>query len=179
MMPRWAWDWFWLLLFRPTPRWAFGGWRRFLLRRFGARIGAGAVIRPSCRVQCPWNLTMERLSCLADHVVCDCSASITLGAKVIVSQHAMLSTASLNARTARFEPLVRSIQIEDRAWVASHVFVGPGVHIGRGAVVGACAVVAEDVAPWAIVVGNPLRTVGRRTIQEAVAGAPETASPNF
>jgi len=47
------------------------------------------------------------------------------------------------------------IRIEDGAWVCARAFVGPGVMIGKGAVVAACAVVSKDVAAWNVVVGNP------------------------
>src|SRR5690606_33503974 len=45
---RFAWELVWLLAFRPTPRWALHGWRRQLLRWFGAEVGAGCRIAPSC-----------------------------------------------------------------------------------------------------------------------------------
>jgi putative colanic acid biosynthesis acetyltransferase WcaF len=47
------------------------------------------------------------------------------------------------------------IRVEEGAWVCARAFVGPGVVIGKGAVVAACAVVSKDVAAWNVVVGNP------------------------
>ena len=45
----------------------------------------------------------------------------------------------------------------------------PGVHIGRGAVVAAGAVVTQDVDPLDIVAGVPARRIGRRGIDPAYA----------
>ena len=60
-------------LFRLSfPTWY--GWRRFLLRRFGARIDATAHVRRTARIECPWNLRMERNSCLGDHAIAYCLA---------------------------------------------------------------------------------------------------------
>jgi acetyltransferase-like isoleucine patch superfamily enzyme len=56
----------------------------------------------------------------------------------------------------------RGIVIEDDVWLASGVVVLDGVHIGRGSVVGAGAVVAEDLPPYSIAVGSPARVVRDR-----------------
>jgi putative colanic acid biosynthesis acetyltransferase WcaF len=64
-------------------------------------------------------------------------------------------------------PLLKPpIDIGDEAWICADAFVGPGVNIGRGAVVGARAVAVSDVVPWAVVAGNPARQVKIRSIGE-------------
>jgi putative colanic acid biosynthesis acetyltransferase WcaF len=50
------------------------------------------------------------------------------------------------------------------AWVCADAFVGRGVTIGEGTIVGAKAVAMKDVNPWTIVVGNPARENKRREI---------------
>ena len=151
----------WRLFFRQTPRWALGGWRRFLLRAFGARIGRGAVVHPTCRISAPWNLTIGELSCLGDHVDCCCEAPVTIGSRSTVSQNSMLCTATYDTTTRCFMPVAHPIVIEDFAWVAANAFVGPGVRIGTRAVAGAGAVVTENVLPWSVVGGNPARFIKR------------------
>jgi putative colanic acid biosynthesis acetyltransferase WcaF len=47
------------------------------------------------------------------------------------------------------------ISIGDQSWICADAFVGPGVNVGEGAVVGARAVAMRDVEPWTVVVGNP------------------------
>jgi len=54
----------------------------------------------------------------------------------------------------------RPIRIGDDVWIGFNAAVLKGVSIGRGAVVGACAVVTKDVPAYAVVVGNPARQVG-------------------
>lgn len=56
----------------------------------------------------------------------------------------------------------RGIQIEDDVWLATRVVVLDGVRIGKGAVVGAGAVVTRDIPPYAIAYGVPARVVGYR-----------------
>lgn len=47
-------------------------------------------------------------------------------------------------------------------WLGTECLVLPGVTIGHGAVVGARAVVTEDVPPYGVVAGNPARLAHRR-----------------
>ena len=65
------------------------------------------------------------------------------------------------------EPLLKPpIHIVDQVWVCTDAFVGPGITVGEGAIVGARAVALKDVAAWSIVVGNPARPVKKRVINE-------------
>jgi maltose O-acetyltransferase len=52
--------------------------------------------------------------------------------------------------------------IEDEVWIGERVIVLPGRRIGRGAIVGAGAVITRDVSPSQIVGGNPARVIGSR-----------------
>lgn len=53
-------------------------------------------------------------------------------------------------------------------WIGTHATIMPGVAIGDGAIVGAHAVVATDVPPYAEVVGNPARVIRQRFAPEVV-----------
>lgn len=162
---RLLWQCVWILLYRPSPA-PLHGWRRMLLRCFGARIGAHAHPYPTAKIWGPWNLTMEAGSCLGPHVDCYCVAPVTLGAKSTVSQYSYLCSASHDFNQKAFPLTAAPITVEAHAWIAADVFVGPGVHIGQGAVVGARSTVMRDIEPWSIVAGNPPRTIGHRTPQD-------------
>jgi putative colanic acid biosynthesis acetyltransferase WcaF len=157
---RW-WNLVWLLLFRPTPV-AFFGWRRFLLRVFGADLSKTCVIYPSVKIWAPWNLTMKASSCLADYVDCYCVAPIFIGENATVSQYTFLCTAS-HDYTKRDMPLIaKNIVVASRAWVCADVFVGPGVVIGEGAVVLARSVAVHDLEPWSVCAGHPAKKIKDR-----------------
>ena len=158
---RLAWSIVWLFLYRPSPR-TFHAWRRWLLRIFGAQIGTGAVPYAAARIWAPWNLTMAANSCLSDGVDCYCVAPITIGAHATVSQYSYLCSASHDYRDPTMPLVIAPIVIGAEAWVAADVFVGPGVAIGEGAVVGARSTVTQDVDPWTVVAGSPPLVRGRR-----------------
>lgn len=141
-------------LYRLSPT-VLHGWRRMLLRCFGGCIGVGAHPYPRAKIWAPWNLIMEAHSCLANDVDCYCVAPIRVGAHATVSQYSYLCAASHDHRDPSMPLIVAPIVIEPYAWVAADVFVGPGVTVGEGAVVGARSTVIQDVAPWTVVAGSP------------------------
>ena len=54
---------------------------------------------------------------------------------------------------------VKPVIIDDDVWIGGRVTILPGVHIGRGAVIGAAAVVTKDVPKYAVVAGNPAKVL--------------------
>jgi len=89
---------------------------------------------------------------------------VTVGSQVVVSQDAYLCTASHDITSKTMELVTNPIKIGSNVWIAAKATVLPGVVIGDGVVIGACAVVAKDVRPWAIAVGNPASVVGERKL---------------
>lgn len=156
-----AWGLVYTFLYRPSPV-ILHGWRRFLLRCFGASVGPGAHPYPTARVWAPWNLTMERDSCLGHHVDCYSVAPILIAARAVISQYTYLCAASHDYHDPAFPLTSAPIMIGPMAWVAAGAFVGPGVTVGEGAVVGARSVIFEDVPAWTVVVGNPARAIKQR-----------------
>jgi putative colanic acid biosynthesis acetyltransferase WcaF len=148
-------------LYRFSPK-VWHAWRCFLLRSFGAKVGPGAHPCPRARIWAPWNLTMDADSCLADDVDCYCVAPITVGRKATVSQYSYLCAASHDYRDAEMRLVAAPIVVEAFAWVAADVFVGPGVTVGVGAIVGARSTVIHDVEAWTVVAGSPARKIGER-----------------
>lgn len=160
---RLAWSAVWLLLFRPTPRF-FHGWRRFLLRLFGARVGRCVHVYPSCRILAPWNLHLDDHSCLGPYVDCFCVAPISIGPHSTVSQYAHLCAAGHDIEKPNMPVISAPIRVNSQAWVCAGAFVGPGITVGEGAVVGARAVVVQDVPEWTVVAGNPARPIKQRIV---------------
>ncbi len=56
----------------------------------------------------------------------------------------------------------RKVTLEDDVWIGARAVILPGVTIGKGSIVGACALVTKDVPPYAIVGGVPARVIGSR-----------------
>lgn len=159
-----AWNLVYMILYRPSPV-PLHGWRRFLLRCFRAKIAEGAHAYPTARIWAPWNLVMGRNSCLGSHVDCYSVAVVSLGDDAIVSQYSYLCSASHDYQDPGFQLVAAPITIGSMAWIAADVFIGPGVTVGEGAVVGARSTVLKDVPPWAVAAGNPCKVIKHRLLQ--------------
>jgi len=156
------------VLFRPTPQFMYG-WRAFLLRRFGARIGRGVKIRPGVKVTYPWRLTVGDYVWIGDGTELYTLAEIRIGSHVALAQDVAVITGSHRFREPSFEIYAEPIVIEDECWLCAGAFIHPGVTLARGSIVGARAVVHENTAPLSVNVGMPAKRVGYRHETEAAA----------
>jgi putative colanic acid biosynthesis acetyltransferase WcaF len=152
-------------LFRFSPRPCFG-WRRFLLRSFGAKIGQRVHVYPSATIYFPWNLEVGDESAIGEQVFIYNLGSVTLGPRVTISHCAHLCAGTHDYTKPDFPLLRPPIVIGSDAWICADAFVGPGVTVGEGAIVGARAVAMKNVRPRSIVVGNPARESRKREITQ-------------
>lgn len=159
------WNIVYIVAFRPFGLIFFNSWRLFLLRCFGAKLHPKARVYSSAKIWAPWNLEMDAYSCLGPNVDCYNPALIKIGQHSVVSQKSYLCSASHDITDCTSPLLVAPIIIEDQAWIAADSFIGMGVTIGQGTVVGARACVYKNVAPWCVVGGNPAKILKKRIIK--------------
>lgn len=131
--------------------WCPGALRVAVLRRFGARIGEGVNVRHRVRIHWPWKLSVGDGSWIGEGTWILNLVDVEIGANVCVSQDVLLCTGSHDRNSPTFEFDNAPIRIEDHAWVAARATVLRGVVVGRGAVVGATALVVGDVAAGVVV----------------------------
>jgi len=148
-------------LFRCSPRHLYG-WRNFLLRRLGARIGRAVRIYPSADIFYPWNVIIEDDATIGPRVQVYSLGKISIGRGALISQNVHLCAGSHDYTQAHLPLLTPPISIGAGAWLCADAFVGPGVTVGEFAIVGARAVAVRDVPPRAIVAGNPARVLRER-----------------
>lgn len=148
-----------LFVWSPRQLW---GWRRFLLRLFGARIGRNVHMFPTVRIAIPWNISIGDESSIGDHAILYSLGPITIGRQATVSQNAHLCAGTHNYLCADMPLEKPPISLGDGAWICADAFIGPDVTVGDLAIVGARAVVIKDVAPNMMVAGNPARVLRKR-----------------
>jgi putative colanic acid biosynthesis acetyltransferase WcaF len=168
----WQLAWFFLGLPLLRSGWIpFSGLRVRLLRAFGARVGAGVVVKPGVRVKYPWRLTVGNHSWIGEDCWIDNIADVRLGNDVCLSQGSYLCTGNHDWTDPGFRLIEKAILIGDGAWVGARAVVCPGVVIGQNAVLGAGSVAARAVPAQEIHAGNPARFVRERKFQKAPATA--------
>ncbi|MES1024384.1 putative colanic acid biosynthesis acetyltransferase [Gloeocapsa sp. BRSZ] len=168
--PGWYVQLWWLVqstLFGLSPQFMYA-WRRWLLKTFGATVGQKVLIRPTARITYPWKVQIGDYSWIGDDVVLYSLGDIAIGNNVVISQRSYLCAASHDYNSPSFDIFAKPVRIEDEVWLATNVFVAPGVTIGKGAVVGACSSVFRSLPSMMICTGCPAQPLRRREKQTAV-----------
>ena len=157
----------WLCLFRPSPR-PLHAWRVALLRLFGAKIGQHFHVHASVRVWAPWQLRVGDHVGVGERVHFYNMAPITIADEAVISQGAHLCAGTHDYTSPVFQLQAFPIHIGHRAWICTEAFVGPGVHIPEGCVIGARAVITRTPkeGAWHVYAGNPARPIKPRVIRD-------------
>ena len=152
---RTIWSVAWTFLFRLSPK-PCHAWRRWLLQLFGAKLGEHVHVYPNVKIWAPWQLAVGHHSGLADGVVIYNIAPITIGHHCVVSQGAYLCTGSHDIDSDNFQLIAKPIVLADYVWICAQAFVGPGVSVNEGCVLGAHGVVVKSIdQAWTVWAGNP------------------------
>jgi putative colanic acid biosynthesis acetyltransferase WcaF len=150
------------------------GFRRLLLRAFGAEIGNGVVMQQHFCVKYPWNLRVGNNCWFGEECWIDNLVPVTVGNNVCISQGAYLCTGNHDWSDPTFALVVRSIRLEDGAWIGARSTLAPGVTIGECAVVGLGAVVSKSIPAFEVHAGNPARFVRVRDFK--AQGSPDVTA---
>lgn len=152
----------WLIRLSPRPMF---GWRRSVLRLFGAEVGPGVRFYSSTRFYMPWNVSIGAYAALGEDAYIYSLGKVSIGAAATISYRAHLCAGTHDLRDPTLPLQKPPITIEARAWIGTEAFIGPGVVVGTEAVVGARAVVVRSVPANAVMAGNPARQVGTRELR--------------
>jgi len=140
-------------------------WRRLWYRLFGAKIGKSVLIRPSVKCVYPWKLSIGDYSWIGDEVSLYTLGEIEIGSNTVISQNCYLCTGSHDYTSPAFDIFTQKITIGNEVWLASDVFVAPGVTIGKGAVVGVRSTVLNDLPEGMVCYGNPAKPIKPRLMK--------------
>ena len=152
-----------LFLLKPFSLPFFNTWRIFLLKCFGAKIGAGSIIYSSVYIPSPKNLTIGREVCIGPEVKLHFGKTL-IGDKVTISQRVYLCSATHETTSLNTPFVSGTIVIKDFAWIAAEAFIMTNTTIGEGAIVGARSAVFKDVDDWSVVGGNPAKFLKERIV---------------
>ena len=141
--------------------------RSGLLRLFGAKIGRGAVIRPTARFTYPWKIEIGDYSWIGDDVVLYSLERIAIGKHCVISQKSYLCTGTHDPQDPAFGLITAPVIINHGVWIAADCFIGPGVEIGANALIGARSSVFKNMPASFVCTGTPCRPRYRREINKS------------
>ena len=137
--------------------------RRFLYRRFfRIRIGDESVIYWQCRFFAPRSISIGDNTFIGNNAFLDGRCGLTIGNRVITASEVAIYTLQHDINDPKFAHVGAPVVIEDYVYIGPRAIILPGVKIGRGAVVGAGAVVTADVEAYTFVGGVPARFIRHR-----------------
>ena len=140
------------------------GFKIFLLRLFGAKIGKGVIIKPGVNVKYPWHLIIGNHTWIGENVWIDCLVAITVGNNVCISQGATLLTGSHNYKKKTFDLITQPVTLEDGVWIGAGAIVNLGVTAASHAVLTSGSVATKNLEAYSIYQGNPAGKVRERII---------------
>ncbi len=138
--------------------------RPLILKCFGAKVPLNSMFFGSTWIEFPWNLTCGEYSAIGPRVHIYNLGRVSIGDNTVISQDAYLCAGTHNYNDPKMPLIKEPIIIGGSVWICAGSFIGPGVTISEGAIVGARGVAMNDVPPWTIVAGNPARPIKKRKI---------------
>ena len=149
------------IFFRYSPSFLFG-WRRLLLKLFGAKIGRKVIVYSSVKIWLPSNLILHAGATLGRGVNIYNQGRVEIGENSIVSQGTHICASTHDYNNPLHPLLLAPVVIGKNAWLCADSFVGPDVQIGEGTVIGARAVIMKSTLPWGVYAGNPALKIKQR-----------------
>lgn len=150
-------------LFNKVPSQSFRKW--LYTKLLGYQVGKNAIIQMGCYIYCRGNIGMLKIgddTMINRECVLDSRGGLYIGSKVNISPYVQIYTASHDPQSSTFAEVRAAVYIDDYCWLSTRSMILPGVHIGKGAIVAAGAVVSRNVEPYSIVGGIPAHVIGKR-----------------
>lgn len=143
---------------------------------FMKKIGKGVYIMGGCKILNPRGIEIGNYSGINHHTDIGGRGGLTIGNHVMIGPYCQILTAVHKSDDWK-KPITRQgieckpVLIEDDVWIGTHAVILPGVKIGKGAIIGAGAVVTKDVEPYSLVAGVPARHIRYRFSEKNIQKA--------
>lgn len=138
-------------------------------KKYFSSAGEGIVIHPDVRIRNIHLINLNDRARIGESVMIQAGGGVDLGKDVLIGPGVKIWSANhgfsdLNTPIQDQEYEVKKVVIGDGCWIGANAFIMPGVELGKGCIVSACAVVSGKKYPdYKILSGNPARVIGDRT----------------
>jgi maltose O-acetyltransferase len=136
--------------------------RNLIYRLSGIKIGKSSTIHMWAKFFQPKNITIGEDTMIGNTAFLDGRANITIGNHVDIASEVMIYNSEHDINDPNFAAIEDKVIIDDYVFIGPRAIILPGVHLGKGAIVAAGAVVTKDVSDFNIVGGVPAKVIGER-----------------
>lgn len=133
------------------------------LRLFGAKIGKNTYVARNTDVREPDLIELGENVVINKGVLLDGRGGLSIGNNVDIAQDTLILTAQHDYNDDYHKFITSKTIIDEYVWVGARALILPGIHIFRGAVVAAGAVVTKDVDEMTVVGGVPAKKITIRS----------------
>lgn len=137
--------------------------RRIFYRLCGVKIGKGSTIHTGAVFYKPWNIKIGKDSIIGEGAVLDGRDKLIIGDHVDIASEVMIYNSQHDLQSEDFHATLAPVTIGDYVFIGPRAIILPGIKIGKGAAIGAGAVVTRDVEEFTIVGGVPAKVIGQRS----------------
>jgi putative colanic acid biosynthesis acetyltransferase WcaF len=142
--------------------------KRRMLILFGARVGAGLVIKPNVNIKYPWFLEIGDNVWIGEYAWIDNLCEVKIGSNVCISQGAYILTGNHDYRKPEFDLIIRPVRIASGVWIGAKSVVCPGAVLESHAVLTVGSVAIRTVDAHTIYSGNPATPVKKRDVRSTL-----------
>lgn len=155
---------FWLYILRLVGHIPSHTIRKTFYLLSGIKIHSSSTIHLGANFFKPSGIIIGANTIIGDHAFLDGRAPLTIGNHVDIASQVLIYNDEHNIHSADFGNSFGSVTIDDYVFIGPRVIVLPNVHLGRGAVVAAGAVVTKDIPPFEVWGGVPAKKITHRKI---------------
>ncbi|MCX7985374.1 MAG: acyltransferase [Bacteroidales bacterium] len=133
----------------------------YLRKIIGYTIGKGTALHMNIFITGK-SFSIAENSVINRRCYLDCRGGIEIGKNVSISPEVYIISSTHLPDDPEYRFVGKKVVIDDYVWIGAKAIILPGVHLGKGCIVGAGSVVTRDVEPFQIVAGNPARFIRMR-----------------
>lgn len=140
--------------------------RKLIYRLGGIKIGFGSTLHMGIKFYETKNIIIGQDTIIGENSVLDGRDELRIGNHVAIASEVMIYNSQHDVNDENFNAIIKPVLIDDYVFIGPRAIILPGVKIGRGAIVGAGAVVTKDVLANTIVGGVPAHEIGQRNLKD-------------
>ncbi|WP_282117797.1 WcaF family extracellular polysaccharide biosynthesis acetyltransferase [Maribacter aquivivus] len=131
------------------------GFKVWLLKIFGAKVGIGIVIKPRVNIHFPWKLEIGNHAWIGEEAFILNFEQIKIGNNVCISQRSFLCGGNHDYRIPSMPYRNGPIELQDGCWVGANCFIGPNVVIGYDSVITVGSIIIASTEPNKVITQRP------------------------